>query len=185
MMRNHPTTMLPSLLFLAGMAGLLGACNTIAGLGEDASAAGKAVANVFHPSQPSEAAPSGTSAPPAPPSHAAGRLAPAYFVYFRPNQTAVDPEGQQLIGQIAGEARQHPRTTYMVIGMTDRVGDESYNLNLSDRRAAAVRSALINAGVPATQIQARGTGESNLPIPTANGVADPRNRVVQIIPHPG
>ncbi len=47
-----------------------------------------------------------------------------------------------------------------VTGYTDRIGADAYNRNLSQRRAEAVRAALIAGGVPSTAIVAEGRGES-------------------------
>ncbi|WP_051234166.1 OmpA family protein [Halomonas halocynthiae] len=57
-----------------------------------------------------------------------------------------------------------------VFGFTDRLGDDAYNLKLSDRRAAAVKQALIENGVSAYSIQAVGKGESN-PVASCPGVS--------------
>jgi OOP family OmpA-OmpF porin len=47
-----------------------------------------------------------------------------------------------------------------VIGHADRIGSEKYNLNLSQRRANAVKTYLVRQGVPAGKINAEGRGES-------------------------
>ncbi|MDX2458130.1 MAG: OmpA family protein [Gammaproteobacteria bacterium] len=52
-----------------------------------------------------------------------------------------------------------------VVGHTDDVGDDAYNMDLSEQRAAAVTQYLIDAGVDASKIVAVGAGES-LPIAT-------------------
>ena len=64
---------------------------------------------------------------------------------------------------------------------TDRVGNESYNLGLADRRAQAVRDALVQRGVASARISAHGFGKAH---PVAdNGLADGRamNRRVEIV----
>jgi outer membrane protein OmpA-like peptidoglycan-associated protein len=47
-----------------------------------------------------------------------------------------------------------------VIGHADRIGSEKYNLNLSQRRANAVKAYLVRQGVPAGKINTEGRGES-------------------------
>ena len=47
-----------------------------------------------------------------------------------------------------------------VIGHADRIGPEKYNLNLSQRRANAVKTYLVRQGIPAGKINAEGRGES-------------------------
>jgi peptidoglycan-associated lipoprotein len=46
-----------------------------------------------------------------------------------------------------------------------------------------VRDALIAGGVPADRIDTRWVGEREPPDPTANGVRDPQNRVVEVAIH--
>jgi len=48
-----------------------------------------------------------------------------------------------------------------VIGYADRIGSDKYNLNLSQRRANAVKAYLVRQGVPARKIKAEGRGESD------------------------
>jgi hypothetical protein len=67
-----------------------------------------------------------------------------------------------------------------VTGHTDTTGSENLNMELSQRRARAVTSALVGAGVPATAINAGGTGESSLPVQTGDNVNEQRNRSVDI-----
>jgi outer membrane protein OmpA-like peptidoglycan-associated protein len=47
-----------------------------------------------------------------------------------------------------------------VVGYADRIGAEKYNLNLSQRRANAVKAYLVRQGIPARKINAEGRGES-------------------------
>jgi outer membrane protein OmpA-like peptidoglycan-associated protein len=48
-----------------------------------------------------------------------------------------------------------------IIGYTDSIGDEDYNLGLSQRRANAAKQYLVSQGVPAERISALGRGEAN------------------------
>jgi hypothetical protein len=71
-------------------------------------------------------------------------------------------------------------TRVTVIGRTDRVGAPPANMALAERRADAVRGALITAGVPADSIDTSWTGEGRQAVATADDAAEPRNRVVDI-----
>ena len=53
----------------------------------------------------------------------------------------------------------YPNTVFLVEGHTDSRGSDSYNLNLSDRRAASVRTYLTGKGLSNSRIQSRGFGE--------------------------
>lgn len=65
-------------------------------------------------------------------------------------------------------------------GHTDERGEDAYNQDLSERRAASVRSALVEAGVEATKLTSRGYGESQ-PLDTdGTELAWARNRRVEL-----
>ena len=74
------------------------------------------------------------------------------------------------------------RANYIeVVGHTDDVGEDDYNLDLSEQRAAVVRDFLVRAGVNPNKIMAWGAGK-NLPI-TSNNTPEGRtqNRRVEIL----
>ena len=68
----------------------------------------------------------------------------------------------------------------ILTGGADRTGQAEGNLVLSQRRAAAVLQGLIDRGIPADRFQVLAKGETDLPVPTAQGVAEPKNRRVDI-----
>ena len=76
-----------------------------------------------------------------------------------------------------------PRLAYEVevIGHTDTLGDRSYNQQLSLARAVAIRNKLTADGLAAGSISVTGRGELDLLVPTADQVAEPQNRRVEIV----
>ena len=62
-----------------------------------------------------------------------------------------------------------------------RSGATQSNDALGQQRAETVRAALIGSGIPAGDIRAISRGKRALAVPTADGVAEPRNRRVEII----
>jgi OOP family OmpA-OmpF porin len=106
-----------------------------------------------------------------------------YRVYFEFDKDALLPEAQQIVQQVAAIAKQEPNLHIVLIGKADRAGSDSYNLRLSKRRAERVRAALIQNGVAAKRIESRWVGEHEPPVPTPDGVREPRNRVVEITLH--
>jgi hypothetical protein len=105
----------------------------------------------------------------------------AYTVYFNTDQSVLSPEANATVAQAAAAFRQGGGTAVGVRGHADTVGNAEYNLQLSRRRAAAVKAALQSNGVPATAILSGGVGEQNLPVPTADQVPERRNRSVNIV----
>ncbi|MCA3255978.1 MAG: OmpA family protein [Alphaproteobacteria bacterium] len=102
-----------------------------------------------------------------------------FNTYFDFDQATLTAEGQQLIAEAARQALANPSARVSLIGHASRTGSLGYNQRLSERRVETVRQALIAAGVEAARIDAQALGETQLPVPTADGVEEPRNRVVK------
>lgn len=68
-----------------------------------------------------------------------------------------------------------------VNGHSDSTGTAEYNLDLSLKRALHMRDILVKAGINEIYISTTSHGEGNPLIPTKKGVAEPRNRRVEII----
>jgi len=73
-----------------------------------------------------------------------------------------------------------PAAEVVVTGHTDRVGSVEANDRLSLARAEAVRDLLVAAGVARSAVTAVGRGEREPAVPTADEVAEARNRRVEI-----
>lgn len=82
------------------------------------------------------------------------------LVLFDFNKSDLRPEAAPVIAAVSDLMKAHPRLKVEVRGHTDSVGTEEYNQVLSDKRAAAVLSALVAAGVPVDRLRSRGFGES-------------------------
>jgi len=117
--------------------------------------------------------------PPAPPVAAP---APVMFtVYFAWNRAWIGPEGWAILQQAADVYKSGGHATVQITGYTDTTGEAGYNQRLSERRAAHVAWALAHLGVPQTAMTVIGRGESDLAVPTPQGVPDARNRRVTIV----
>lgn len=68
----------------------------------------------------------------------------------------------------------------MATGHTDTSGSAIYNEDLSERRATAVKDALVLQGIPADSITTVGKGKTDPLVPTEDGVREPQNRRVEI-----
>jgi outer membrane protein OmpA-like peptidoglycan-associated protein len=68
----------------------------------------------------------------------------------------------------------------IVIGHTDRLGNADHNDSLSRQRAQVIASRLIKSGVPSNAIEIAARGEREPLIATPDGIAEPRNRRVEI-----
>jgi len=106
--------------------------------------------------------------------------AAVFVVYFETNTEDLVPESKARFEQIRGELAQRPAPEVIVIGHTDRVDTVAYNDALSLKRAERVRELLVDAGIPASAIAVAGRGERELAVQTGDGVAEQRNRRVEI-----
>ncbi len=107
--------------------------------------------------------------------------APATFtLYFREGSDELTAKSKAEIDDIFAELKRRPLPDIVVIGHTDTVGSMAYNDELSLARAQRMREMLIELGIPPERIQARGRGERELLVPTADDVREPRNRRVEI-----
>jgi outer membrane protein OmpA-like peptidoglycan-associated protein len=62
--------------------------------------------------------------------------------------------------ELAASFTKYPDTDLMIVGHTDAVGDDAYNLRLSERRAASAAAFLTQQGVPSTRVRTAGRGEA-------------------------
>ena len=81
-------------------------------------------------------------------------------VLFSVDQARLNADGQSMVQRLATVMQQNPKRSVLIEGFTDSTGSSTYNQELSERRAMAVRDALLSAGVERSQIAVRGYGES-------------------------
>lgn len=82
------------------------------------------------------------------------------LVLFDFDSNDIDARNQQIVNQIVDRIRALPRATVEIVGHTDNIGKEDYNIKLSERRAKAVYTLLMSAyGEDAeNRIRYRGVG---------------------------
>jgi len=88
---------------------------------------------------------------------------------------------KQILADVVADIRSHKVPDIVVIGHTDSLGSNATNDALALRRAEAVRAMLIAQGLQPASIVAVGRGKRELLVPTADNVAEPRNRRVEIL----
>ncbi|EXI76720.1 MAG TPA: OmpA family protein [Candidatus Accumulibacter phosphatis] len=103
-----------------------------------------------------------------------------YVIHFETGTTVLTAESLGKLPIIRDELATLPAAEAIVIGHTDRVGGSEANDRLSLRRAEAGREHLIRAGVAPDSISVVGRGEREPVVFTEDGVAEPRNRRVEI-----
>ncbi|MBC7682497.1 MAG: OmpA family protein [Ferruginibacter sp.] len=102
-------------------------------------------------------------------------------VLFGTDQARLTSEGLRTTQKLADVLQQNPQRTVLVEGFTDSTGGSAHNQELSDRRAAAVRAALVSMGIASGRVATRGYGAA-YPV-AANDTDQNRqmNRRVEIV----
>jgi outer membrane protein OmpA-like peptidoglycan-associated protein len=102
-------------------------------------------------------------------------------VLFDTGKYNLRPAAREKLAKLSGIVLAHPNLKLEVEGYTDNVGGEAYNQKLSEKRAETVQSYLVEQGLDAGSVTAKGLGET-MPI-AGNESAKGRqqNRRVEII----
>jgi outer membrane protein OmpA-like peptidoglycan-associated protein len=101
-------------------------------------------------------------------------------IRFDFNKANVKPEYRDILNRIAGILMTLKGYTIAVYGYTDDIGTQSYNLQLSQRRAEAVRDFLVQAGLSPAIMSTKGFGKSDPRVWGENEQARAANRRVEI-----
>jgi len=102
-------------------------------------------------------------------------------IHFDTGTARLQASSASALDAAAGMLRQHGSLALEVVGHTDNQGSESFNLDLSRQRAAAVVQALVDRGIDAGRLDARGMG---LAQPVADNTTEEgraRNRRVELV----
>ncbi|WP_371397150.1 OmpA family protein [Fretibacter rubidus] len=102
------------------------------------------------------------------------------IIYYEFNK-ARSAETQNTINRILDIGEFCNVDSVLVTGHTDASGSAAYNLRLSERRAKDARDELVAEGVDAAKITSQGMGETQLFIPTADGVKEQLNRRTEVL----
>jgi OOP family OmpA-OmpF porin len=128
-----------------------------------------ALENASRPAAPPRPAPVASAPVAAPP--------PAdYTVYFDLDSWTLTAEDLAVITSVIDTARAGGQSRITVVGHTDTSGSAAHNKRLSVHRANVVVEALVDMGARRAAIQASGVGESDLAVPTPDGVKEAKNR---------
>ncbi len=103
-------------------------------------------------------------------------------VTFATGSATINSTFAATLNNVAASLVQYPNSLVDVYGYTDTTGSTELNQRLSEQRAQAVANYLIGQGVSSSRIRWQGYGEQyeHLKVKTADGVAEPLNRRVEI-----
>ena len=116
------------------------------------------------------------------PALAAQPLPPAQFtLFFVEGKDEFTDESKRIVDSVFAEIAKRPVADVIVIGHTDTVGNDAANDALSRQRAEVVRAAFAARGLAPDKVVTIGRGKRELAVSTGDGVAEPRNRRVEIL----
>ncbi len=105
----------------------------------------------------------------------------SFILYFERDTIKLTRESKELLPEVLGTIHNRKPSEIYVVGHTDRVGTDAYNMALSSRRASFARDLLISTGIPSSTLVVSYRGESMPLVPTEDEVPEPRNRRVEVI----
>ena len=120
--------------------------------------------------------------PPAPPPPC---VAGPFMVFFDWDRDEITPQASAILDNAASAYQTCGQAQVMIAGHADKSGSDQYNVGLSQRRAANVRSYLAGRGIPDGVMTTEAFGESRPLVETQDGVREPQNRRVEISFGPG
>jgi outer membrane protein OmpA-like peptidoglycan-associated protein len=107
-------------------------------------------------------------------------------VLFAYNRAELQPGALESLGKLATLVQRNPQLVFDIEGHTDSSGDATYNLELSERRAEAVKQALLGLGIDPANLSTRGFGDTRLVVPATHPFDEAKegpNRRVEIVLH--
>jgi len=102
-------------------------------------------------------------------------------VLFDTGRAVLNPGASRTLEQLAVFMKENPERLVEIEGHTDSVGSDELNQVLSERRAIAVKNALIDRGIAPNRVSARGYGRSMPVASNATAAGRQQNRRVEIV----
>lgn len=102
-------------------------------------------------------------------------------VLFESGRARLLPGSERTLDKLVTFLEENPQRKLLIEGHTDNVGSSTYNLDLSLRRAEAVKRALVAKGIDPQRITAQGYGETYPVASNADAAGRQRNRRVEIV----
>jgi outer membrane protein OmpA-like peptidoglycan-associated protein len=102
-------------------------------------------------------------------------------VLFASGNANLNSGGDSHLGRLAAFLNKYMDRTAQIVGYTDNIGSEDYNLGLSQRRADAVKFYLVNQGVDSGRLSASGMGKGSPVADNSSATGRQQNRRVEVI----
>jgi outer membrane protein OmpA-like peptidoglycan-associated protein len=104
-----------------------------------------------------------------------------FILYFEHDTAKLTHESKDLFPEILRTIKNRKSNEVYVVGHTDLVGTEAYNIELSSRRANHLRDLLVSSGIKPSALFVSFYGKARPLVPTKDEIPEPRNRRVEVI----
>jgi len=103
-----------------------------------------------------------------------------YMVYFKPKSKELTEESQAVLLKAMEMMKERTPCMVDIIGHTDTTGSNELNIKVSLKRAKYIESILKEKAVKVVALRAKGYGEEDLQVKTADNISEAKNRNVEI-----
>lgn len=103
-----------------------------------------------------------------------------YIVYFDADSAIISPSSAEILDDVVRAYQGCGPVQITISGHTDRMGEERYNVGLSQRMAISVRNHLATKGISNAVMTTEAFGEIRPRVTTGDGVSEALNRRVEI-----
>jgi outer membrane protein OmpA-like peptidoglycan-associated protein len=110
----------------------------------------------------------------------AGRFI-SFILYFEHDSAKMTQESKNLLPEVLKTIKNRKSNEVYVMGHTDLVGTDAYNILLSSKRANYVRDLLVSRGIKSSFLFVSYYGKARPLVPTHDEVPEPHNRRVEVI----
>jgi outer membrane protein OmpA-like peptidoglycan-associated protein len=101
-------------------------------------------------------------------------------VLFASGAANLNSGGDAHLGKLAAFLNRYTDRSVLIVGYTDSIGGEDYNLGLSQRRADAVKFYLVNQGIDSSRLSSSGMGKSSPVADNSSATGRQQNRRVEV-----
>jgi outer membrane protein OmpA-like peptidoglycan-associated protein/flagellar hook assembly protein FlgD len=102
-------------------------------------------------------------------------------IQFDYDKAVILPQGKKILNRVATIFEKYEKYKVLIEGHTDDIGNDDYNLKLSERRAQAVFDYLVSKGIDKDRLKVRGMGETSPFVPNKDSESRRKNRRVEFL----
>lgn len=103
--------------------------------------------------------------------------------HFAFDSAELSEKAKADLSPVVDRLKDNSNEKVLVNGYTDISGDAAYNIDLSERRAKAVKEYLVSEGICASRIETKGYGATNFVATNETAAGRAKNRRTEIVCH--